>query len=103
MHSKIHTRNPLGLPGKRKLLRIGENEPVVHLPDPLKITENGLIPVPNRSINTISIMGTSDCKRNYKCKMCPKSFKKSSHLKQHVSFILMKTYWILLDLIVCND
>ena len=23
-------------------------------------------------------------KRNYKCQMCPKAFKKSSHLKQHI-------------------
>ncbi|CAG7818097.1 unnamed protein product, partial [Allacma fusca] len=85
IHAKIHTRNIHGLTGKRKLLRIGEAQTSVELSSPLKITSNGLIPVPNRSAIAMTTKEHLEGKfRPYKCKECPSAFKKSSHLKQHI-------------------
>lgn len=36
------------------------------------------------SVDDSSIMVTEDGKRAFKCDHCDKSFKKSSHLKQHI-------------------
>jgi uncharacterized Zn-finger protein len=41
VHMRVHSRNSLGLTGKRKLLRIGDSKSNVELPDPLRITSNG--------------------------------------------------------------
>lgn len=87
VHSKIHFRNPNSMTGRRRLLRIGETNTNVELSEPLKITDQGLVPVLNRSLQTYVTNETNqqDLKgRPYRCTHCPAAFKKSSHLKQHL-------------------
>lgn len=87
-HMRVHTRSNTQmqvLTGKRKLLRIGEPPKKLDLPDALKITPNGLVPVPTRSALSSTAKYPGDAKsRPHRCSMCPSAFKKSSHLKQHI-------------------
>lgn len=53
----------------------------IKLLDPLEITENGIIPALNKKLR---IDDPSVVKR-FECNVCRMQFKKSSHLKQHMS------------------
>ncbi|XP_038077236.1 zinc finger protein 236-like isoform X2 [Patiria miniata] len=77
---------------KQKLPRQDLDLPDVQLQEPILITDTGLIQqLPRNSamynneyIGNGLQQGGSSIDRPYKCAYCAKSFKKSSHLKQHV-------------------
>lgn len=84
-HMKAHIRNTHCLTGKRKLLRIGETKKKIEFPDALKITPDGLVPVPTKLALSCTEKYPGDAKsRPHRCSTCPSAFKKSSHLKQHI-------------------
>ncbi|ODM96660.1 putative zinc finger protein [Orchesella cincta] len=86
-HMKVHNKLTQGsTKTRRKVLKASETSTgkKIDLPDALKITPDGLVPVPTRCALSSTAKNPGDAKsRPYRCLICPSAFKKSSHLKQH--------------------
>ncbi|CAL8111410.1 unnamed protein product [Orchesella dallaii] len=86
-HMKVHNRTQGLTKTKRKLITpsVASTGKKMDLPDALKITPDGLVPVPTRCALSSTAKNPGDAKsRPYRCTYCPSAFKKSSHLKQHI-------------------